>query len=128
LTTQFAGVIEVEPPLTGPEIAYVRRLRRAHAAATMAWAPARDGTALHPQAGADLEDAVRSLRLLLGTTDRPGRFRGTVAVYDGQRRELLALTVSNGRVTVRSLRRSRARRTNVIDLATRRRSVSRVVG
>jgi hypothetical protein len=63
--------------------------------------------------------------------DRPARFRGMVAAYDTETRELVAITASRGRVTTRVLRRrpsSRAaERSNVVDLAARRRAVSRAI-
>ena len=73
----------------------------------MPWAPARDGTTLRPHGAVDLEAAVESLRLLVRTLERPSRFRGTVAAYDDHARDLVAITVANGRVTVRALRRTR---------------------
>ncbi len=130
MTTEFAGAIEIEPPLSGAEVAYVRRLAGDDGAAPMPWAPTRDGTTLRPHGAVDLEGAVESLRLLVGTMERPSRFRGTVAAYDAHARDLLAITVANGRVTVRALRRARpaAQRSNVIDLATHRRTISRAIG
>ncbi len=130
MTTEFAGAIEIEPPLSGAEVAYVRRLAGDDDAAPMPWAPARDGTTLRPHGAAALEEAVASLRLLVGTMERRSRFRGTVAAYDDQGRDLVAITVANGRVTVRALRRARpaTERSNVIDLATHRRTISRVIG
>ncbi len=128
MTTEFAGAIEVDPALSRSEIAYVRRLADGGRRESMPWVASRDGTTLRVRGDAAVATALASLRLLVGTMDRPSRFRGTVAAYDVPRRELLALTVSNGRVTLRNLRRSRARHTNVIDLATRRRSLSRAIG
>ena len=130
MTTEFAGAIEIEPPLSGAEVAYVRRLAGDDGAGPMPWAPARDGTTLRPRGSVDLDGPVASLRLLVGAMDRPSRFRGTVAAYDVEARDLLAITVANGRVTVRVLRRARAatQRSNVIDLATHRRAVSRRIG
>jgi hypothetical protein len=130
MTTEFAGAIEIGPPLSGAEVAYVRRLAADDDAAPMPWAPARDGTTLRPHGASDLEEAVVSLRLLVGTMERPSRLRGTVAAYDVRARDLLAITVANGRVTVRALRRARAatQRSNVIDLASHRRTISRAIG
>jgi hypothetical protein len=130
MTTEFAGVIEIEPPLSGAEVAYVRRLASDDDVAALPWAPARDGTTLRPRGTADVERAVGSLRLLVATVERPSRFRGTVAAYDTDSRDLVAITVANGRVTVRVLRRARSavQRSNVIDLATHRRTISRAIG
>ena len=130
MTTEFAGAIEIEPPLSGAEVAYVRRLAEGGSRESMPWAASRDGTLLRARGRAEVATAVASLRLLVGSVPRPGRFRGTVAAYDGDARELVTLTVTNGRVTLRSLRKPRARRTgsNVIDLASRRRTVSTAIG
>ena len=95
----------------------------------MPWAASRDGTRLRARGHAEVATALASLRLLVGSMERPSRFRGTVAAYDPDARELVALTVANGRVTQRTLRRSRSAtgRSNVIDLAARRRSISRAI-
>jgi hypothetical protein len=130
MTTEFAGVIEIEPPLTRPEIAYVRRSGDGGVPESMPWTVSRDGTLLRARGPAPVETALASLRLLVGSMERPSRFRGTVAAYDPEARALVALTVANGRVTVRTLRgpRSVRGRSNVIDLATRRRGRSRAIG
>ena len=130
MTTEYAGAIEIEPTLTGPEVAYLRRLAEGRGPASMPWAVARDGTTLRPQGDVDIETATETLRLLVGRMQRRGRFRGTVAAYDADARELVAITVANGRVTRRRLRgsRSASARSNVIDLATRRNAVSRIIG
>jgi hypothetical protein len=130
MTTEFAGAIEIEPPLSGAEVAYVRRLADGGGPESMPWAASRDGTVLRTRGHADVATALASLRLLVGSMHRPSRFRGTVAAYDRDARELVALTVAGGRVTVRALRKTRvgAPGSNVIDLATRRRSVSRAIG
>jgi hypothetical protein len=131
VTIEFAGAIDLEPALTADEIAYVRRLAGARDPASMAWTPSRDGTSLRPRKGADADACVDSLRFLMATMDRPGRFRGMVAAYDPHSREMVAITVSRGRVTLRVLRRPpatrAARRSNVVDLAARRRAVSRAI-
>lgn len=126
--TEFAGVIEIEPPLSGREVAYVRRLADGGRPESMPWAASRDGTVLRARGHAEIATVLASLRLLVGSMERPSRFRGTIAAYDPAARELVALTVANGRVTLRSLRRSRTGRSNVVDLASRRRTVSRAIG
>ena len=128
MTTEYAGAIEIEPPLSSGEIAYVRRLGNGGRPEAMPWAASRDGTRLRARGHAEVATALASLRLLVGTVERPARFRGTVAAYDPAGRELVALTVANGRVTIRSLRKRRGQRSNVIDLAARRRTVSRAIG
>ena len=131
MTTEFAGAIDLEPAMTADETAYVRRLAEAGEPATMVWTPARDGTSLRPRKGVHVEACVGSLQLLMATMERPTRFRGMVAAYDTETRELVAITASRGRVTTRVLRRrpsSRAaERSNVVDLAARRRAVSRAI-
>ena len=128
--TDYAGVIEIDPPLTGREVAYVRRLADGGGPASMPWAASRDGTLLRARGHADVATALASLRMLVGSMDRPSRFRGTVAAYDPEALELVALTVTNGKVTVRVLRARRAAsaRSNVVDLARHRRTVSRAIG
>lgn len=130
MRTEFAGAIEIDPPLDGAETAYVRRLAGRGRPESMPWTVTRDGCLLRPRGAAEVATAFASLRLLVGTMDRPRRFRGTVAAYDVAARDLVAITVTNGRVTVRALGRPRAStpRSNVIDLATRRRALSRAIG
>ncbi len=129
MTTEFAGAIEIEPPLSAAEVGYVRRLADG-GPESMAWVATRDGTRLRPKGRGDIAAALTSLRLLVGTMEQPRRFRGTVAAYDVRTRDLVAITVANGRVTLRTVRRSRAatQHSNVIDLATRRRTISRAIG
>jgi hypothetical protein len=130
VTTEFAGAIDLEPALTADEIAYVRRLAGAHDPAVMAWTPARDGTGLRPRKGADVQACVESLHRLMATMDGATRFRGVVAAYDTDTRQLVAVTASRGRVTSRVLRKKPpaiSERSNVVDLASRRRAVSRAI-
>jgi len=129
VTTEFAGAIDLEPALTADEIAYVRRLAGSREAA-MAWTPTRDGTGLRPRKGADVAASVATLQYLMSTMDRPGRFRGMVAAYDTETGGMVAITASRGRVTRRVLRKRPAgvgERSNVVDLAARRRAVSRAI-
>lgn len=79
MTTEYAGAIEIEPHLTRPEIAYVRRLGDGGRSESMPWTAARDGTLLRARGHPEVLTALASLRLLVGSMDRPGRFRGTVA-------------------------------------------------
>jgi hypothetical protein len=132
MTTEYAGAVDLDHPLTAAEIAYVRRLAGDADAVPMSWTPNRDGRSLRPSKGADVAGCLESLRYLLATMDRPGRFRGTVAAFDTDTRELVTITVSRGRVTRRVLRspnrdEPRPSRSNVVDLASRRRSVSRAI-
>jgi hypothetical protein len=133
VSTEFAGAIDLDPPLTADELGYVRRLaRHDDPARRAAWTPSRDGTSIAPRKGADVARCRESLRQLLSTMERPSRFGGMVVAFDRTSRELVAITVARGRVTQRTLRSSRARRTsssrsNVIDLAARRRIASRAI-
>jgi hypothetical protein len=132
MTTEYAGAVDLDPPLTAPEIAYVRRLAGDADAVATSWTPSRDGRSLRPRNDADVDGCVVSMRHLLATMDRPGRFRGMVVAFDTDTRELTAVTVSRGRVTRRILRtpsrgEPRPSRSNVVDLAARRRSVSRAI-
>lgn len=128
MTTEFAGAVDLDPPLTASEIAYVRRLAGDADTALMSWAPSRDGGTLRPRSGADVDGCLESMRHLVSTMERPGRFRGMVAAYDTDARELAAITVSRGRVTHRLLRAApprRGGRSQVIDFASRRRAMAR---
>jgi hypothetical protein len=130
MTTEFAGAIEIEPPLSRSQVAYVRRLAQGGSTESMPWTASRDGTLLRARGHAAVATALASLRLVVGSMERPSRFRGTVAAYDSDARELVTLTACNGRVTVRTLRgpRGATGRSNVIDLASRRGAVSRAIG
>jgi hypothetical protein len=132
MTTELAGAVDLDTPLTASEIAYVRRLAGDADLVRMSWTPARDGRSLRPSSGADVDDCIESMRYLLATMERPGRFRGMVAAFDTDTRELVAITVSRGRVTRRILRtpggsEPRRSRSNVVDLTSRRRSMSRAI-
>jgi hypothetical protein len=129
VTTEFAGAIDLEPPMTAQEIAYVRRLSES-GKARGAWVAARNGTSVRPRKSATIDTCEEALRFLIGSMARSGRWRGTVAAFDTDTRELVAISASNGRVTRRVLRKARKAaqpRTNVIDLASRRRSTSRAI-
>ena len=71
MTTEFAGVIEIEPPLTRPEIADVRRSGDGGGPESMPWTVSRDGTVLRARGPAPVETALVSLRLLVGSMERP---------------------------------------------------------
>ena len=131
MTIEFAGAVDVRPPLTTHEIAYVRRLAEDIGGSPMAWDAAAGGSDLRPQEGADVDDCVESMRQLLLTMELTSRFRGMVAAYDSETRELTAITVSRGRVSRRRLFAPTGDKgrlgTNVVDLAARRRAVSRAI-
>jgi hypothetical protein len=129
VTTEFAGAIDLEPPMTTQEIAYVRRLSQS-GKARGSWVVARDGASVRPRRSATVDGCEEALRFLIGSMARSGRWRGTVAVFDTDSRELVAISASKGRVTRRVLRKAPGAakpRTNVIDLASRRRSASRAI-
>jgi hypothetical protein len=132
MSTEFIGAVDLDPPLTAPEIAYVRRLGDPADGDPISWTPSRDGRSLIPRKAADVDTCVESMRYLIATMDRPGRFRGMVVAFESDTRELVAVTVSRGRVTTRTLRTPNGggplpSRSNVVDLAARRRSVSRAI-
>jgi hypothetical protein len=127
--TEFAGAIEIDPPLTSSDIAYVRRSAEGERSGSVPWHVTGDGTLLKARGDADVSTALASLRLLVGSVVLPTRFRGTVAVYDPETRALVALTASNGRVTVRTLRKGRSEpfASNVVPLASRRGATTRAI-
>lgn len=132
MTTESAGAVDLDPPMSADEIGYVRRLASDADPRMMAWLPARDGTCLRPRPGAEVESCMESLRYLVATMERPGRFSGMVAIFDTGTRELVGITVANGRVTRRVLRKARPPRatgpgSNVIELSSRRRTTNRAI-
>ena len=116
---EYAGAVEVTPPF---------RARAQDGVRGSGWTPSRDGQTIRPRAGISLDDCVGSLRDLVMLDAGVRTYEGVVAAYDASRRELVTITVRQGRVNRRTLRKSPDReRTNVIELATHRRSVSRAI-
>jgi hypothetical protein len=119
VTMEYAGAVEVEPPIRGGD--------QDRARAT-GWAPSSDGRTIRPREEASWESAVRALREMVARDDGHRGYAGVLAAYDTDSRDLVILTVSDGRVTRRTARKPQVRRsTNVIDLATHRRSISRQI-
>jgi hypothetical protein len=117
MSMEYAGAVEVMPPLRAGAQDWVRGT---------GWTPSRDGQTIRPRADIGLDDCVGTLRDLVSLDAGQRSYAGVVAAYDTDTRELVTITVRDGRVTRRVLRSSRVRpRTNVIDLAARRGSVSR---
>jgi hypothetical protein len=132
MTLEFAGAVDLDSALTASEIAYVRRVAGDPDTGQRGWTPARDGRSLRPRSDADLDGCIESMRYLLATMDRPGRFAGMVTAFDTDTRALIAITVSRGRVTRRVLRTAPPRTggrspSKVIDFASRRRAMARDV-
>jgi hypothetical protein len=117
MTMEYVGTVEVTPPMRARDQDWVRG---------SGWLPSHDGQTIRPGAGIGLGDCVGSLRDLV-TLDKGRRsYAGVVAGYDSDTRELVTITVREGRVTRRYLRRRQVQpQSNVIDLATHRRSFSR---
>jgi hypothetical protein len=116
---ELAGAIRVDPPFRGMEQETVLGA---------GWAPSGDGRDLVPREDMSLEAAVRALRQLAVADHGVRRYDGAVAVYDPDSGGLVVIAADDGRVTRRTVRRPPVReRSNVIDLATHRRWVSRAI-
>jgi hypothetical protein len=116
---EIAGAIEVDPPLLGAEQETMSRA---------GWTASSDGRALQPRDGVSLAIAVQLLRQLARTHEGVRRYDGVVAVYDADSGGLVVITADDGRVSRRTVRRPPVReRSNVIDLATHRRWISRAI-
>ena len=114
---EYAGAVEVTPPFRASAQDWVRG---------SGWTPSRDGQTIRPRAGISLDACVGSLRDLVMLDSGIRTYDGVVAAYDATTRELVTVSVRQGRVNRRILRKSPERqRSNVIELASRRRSVSR---
>ena len=117
MTMEYAGAVEIAPPFRAGAQDWVRG---------SAWTPSRDGQTIRPRADVGLEDCVGSLRDLVTLDAGERRYAGVVAAYDNDTGELVTITARDGRVTRRTIGRPRARpQSNVIDLATHQRSISR---
>ena len=112
---EYAGAVEVTPPFRASAQDWVRG---------SGWTPSHDGATIRPRSGISLDDCIGSLRDLV-TLDKGERsYVGVVAAYDTHTRELVTVTVRDGRVTRRTLRKSHLRvQSNVIDLDTHRRGI-----
>lgn len=137
MTIEFVGAIEIDPPLDNDENELITRLAQAPAgspdgAPTPAspWLPDATGTRLRVRCAVPPEDCADWLRYLIADIATFGgqRLVGIVVGHDTGTGELVTIRAGGGRVTRRTLRRPvRTRgpqRSNVIDLATRRRATS----
>lgn len=116
---EVIGAIEVEPPVRGME------QERVYGAG---WSPSSDGHEIRPRDDVSLAAAVRALRELVAEGQGARTYRGIIAAYDARTRELVTITADDGRVSRRTVRRAPVReRSNVIDLATHRRWISRAI-
>jgi hypothetical protein len=112
---EYAGAVEVTPPFRQSAQDWVRG---------SGWTPSRDGQTIRPRAGISLEDCVGSLRDLVMLDTGLRSYDGVVAAYDTTTREMVTVSVSEGRVTRRTVRKAPERAdSNVIELAARRRAV-----
>ena len=118
MTMAYVGAVDVEPPYGCDEEGWV------HSAG---WTLSRDGSELRPDPDCAHDLVVAGLRELVREDGRR-RFDGIVAAYDHVSGELVTITATARRVTVRTVRKGRLRtRSNVIDLATHRRAISRSI-
>jgi hypothetical protein len=116
---ELAGAIEVDPPFRGMEQEHVFGV---------GWSPSGDGRHVLPRAEVSLDAAVRALRELVAAEQGRRRYDGVVAAYDPDTRGLVVIAVHEGRVSRRTVRRPPVQeRSNVIDLATHRRWISRAI-
>jgi hypothetical protein len=116
---EIAGSIGVQPPFRAMEQEWVFGA---------GWSPSSSGWDIRPRDDVSLDAAVRTLREMVAEED--GRsYEGVVAAYDPETGGLVVVTVRDGRVSRRTVRRPRLRTgSNVIDLAThRRRRISRAI-
>jgi hypothetical protein len=119
MTMEYAGAVEVTPPFRAHAQDWVR---------ASGWTPSRDGETIRPRAGITLDDCVGSLRDLVNLDTGRRTYEGMVAAYDTSSRAMVTVTVRDGRVTRRTIRKPSERvRSNVIDLATHRRALSRAI-
>jgi hypothetical protein len=119
MTMEYAGAVEVTPPFQTRAQDWVR---------ASGWTPSREGDTIRPRPGISLEECVGSLRDLVNLDTGRRTYEGMVAAYDTTTRAMVTVTVREGRVVRRTVRKPSERvRSNVIDLATHRRSLSRAI-
>ena len=116
---EYAGAVEVDPPFGAPD-----RTRVRHAG----WQPTRHGGVIRPASHELLDRCLASLRRLVADDAGKRTYAGALAAYDEETGRLAVVTVRDGRVSCRTVRAARLLpRSNVIDLTTRRRQVSRSI-
>jgi hypothetical protein len=118
VSMEYAGAVEVEPPFRGGALDWVR---------DTGWLPSQDGRWIRPR-GDSLDGALRALREMVSLDDGLRAYAGVVAAYDTDSHDLVMVHVRDGRVTRRTTRRPEVKEgSNVIDLATHRRTISRQI-
>jgi hypothetical protein len=116
---EYAGAVDVTPPFRASAQDWVRG---------SGWTPSCDGQTIRPRSGISLADCVASLRDLVTLDSGMRTYDGVVAAYDVESRELVTVTVREGRVSRRTVRKAPARLTsNVVELDTHRRMRSRAI-
>lgn len=125
MAIEYAGAVDVQPRLTTSDLTWIHDGSGRGAG----WVLSRDGRRLRPRQGAQLAATVDWIRELVAMMRGVATLGGSVAAYDDETGELTLVTVRDGRVTRRRIGRSAPvrRRSNVIDLATRRRAISRTI-
>lgn len=127
MSIEYAGAVVLDPPLTGDVVAW---LADASIGWPGGWLVSRDGSRLRPRQGSALESSVSWLRTTLEYCDGVTEAEGRVAAYDTDTEQLVMIRVRGGRVTRRTVQR-RAHlervRSNVVDLAARRRTTTRAL-
>jgi len=93
---ELAGSIKVDPPFVGMEQEEVFGA---------GWSPSGDGRDIRPREEVSLAAAVRTLRELVAADEGRRVYDGVVAAYDPETRGLVVVTVRDGRVSRRTVRR-----------------------
>jgi hypothetical protein len=122
---EYVGVMDLDPPLD-PELAAA--VADSGRAASGGWLPTRDGSSMRPRPDADPDELVRWLRDFVAAGHTA--VVGVIAVFDTDTHQLVLVRARAGRVTRRTARPGSlpVARSNVIDLASHRRTVSRQIG
>jgi hypothetical protein len=116
---EYAGAVEVLPRFRGSAQDWVRG---------SGWTPSADGKTIRPRGGITLDECIGSLRDLIALDAGQRSYAGVVAAYDTNTRELVTVSVRDGRVSRRTVRRPAAEQhSNVVDLAAHRRTNSRAI-
>lgn len=116
---EYAGAVEADPPFRPDQCGWLT---------TTGWSVARGGRSLRPRHDARVEEIERTLRELVALDSGRRSYDGAVAAYDSETRELVVISVGEGRVRRRTVRKPRVvESTNVVDLAVHRRAMARSV-
>jgi hypothetical protein len=112
----YVGAVDVEPPYGVTDDP------------PLPWTLSPDGSELRPHPEACLDVVVASLRDVVKEGRGRRRFDGMVAAYDDTTGALVTVSARAGRVTRRTVRSGRLRgRSNVVDMASHRRAISRQI-